>query len=221
MISRVAEGELHDMSKLRRVGDFIEIRIAGAAIALLLASTLMACGGSSSDDSAEPKAGAGAPADVERRLTAIENQLLDLEKESRGMRSEVDSRLDGIDKAKEALFTEVAALRQDLTGEASEASAPVRTEASAASENAVAESSDAKEPRRNVFLRIVLLILIVVPIVFIARIFFGRWGPDAEDEGFALARPPRDEFSPAGRTDPASESDEIDPPTTPPADDST
>lgn len=122
--------------------------------------------------------------DTERRVAEIEKNLANLDAQAQTLRAETQTRLNEIDATRQALASQVALLRTELNlpGKAIGAAKPT----AAKPQDEAAKSAPEVSRGPGWFLRLILLVIIVGAIIFIGRIVFNRWGPDAEDEGFIM-----------------------------------
>lgn len=164
------------------------------------AVSFTSCGGS--DEVSDPiSLPAAPPTDVDRHLSDLEIQVQMLEQQSRSMRRELESRLDQIDATRQGLGRQLENLKSRL-----DASAATRTVAAPAATRsqeppAVPETAPPREPMKSSWLfRLILLIVIIIPLFFMARLFFGRWGVDEDGEAYAQAAA-ADDFSIPRRQD--------------------
>lgn len=99
----------------------------------------------------------------------IEKEIDELDNQSRELNGEFKDRIESIEKSRRALAAQTAELRREL-------GLPKRP--SALSGGGIARAMK----RPNFWVGLILVIVIVGAILFILRIFFGRWGGD-EDYG--------------------------------------
>ncbi len=185
-----------------------------------LALLAFACGGGE-DSASSAAAGASAaqpstpPArrplspEITQRLGELEREIADLDEQTLALRKGFIDQVNDIDRTSKQLYQQVTDLRASLVGAPAQAPppavtpAPLQTKASSAAAAPPAAAAapvadvlaDAKSDKgSNPFFKLVLLGLIVIAIVSIFGIFFGRWGyaEDAEDDYLDLDDEPTD-----------------------------
>lgn len=183
------------------------------------AVSFSSCGGSEevSDPISLP---AAPPTNVERHLSDLEIQVQMLEQQSRSMRRELESRLDQIDATRQSLARQVGNLKDQLGAPATTRTGAAPAATRSQQPSAPPESRAPREPMNSSWLfRLILLIIIIIPLFFMARLFFGRWGVDEDGEPYAQAAA-ADDFSIPQRQDkePGAEPEISLSPPTPPED---
>lgn len=186
------------------------------AFACSLAIMASACGGA--DDSASsatagesaaqtptPPARRPLSPEITRRLGDLEREIAELDEQTSQLRKGFIDQVNDIDRTREHLYQQVTDLRASLVGAPPQAAppavtpAPLQTKAAAASAQAAPAApldalADAKSDEgSNPLFKLVLFALIVMAIISIFGIVFGRWGPgDAEDDYMDLDDEPTD-----------------------------